>query len=252
MKQIKASLIRLLIAGLIVLIGSSATFAEPTSAPFLSPSEQQVLPQQHHGHPFDPKEFLYWFKQCEQLQGQDALVSCEQALKINPHVAAVWVNHGQKLSNFGQYAKALISFENALLLKPDYSLGLANRCGILSVLGQYAQALDSCEMALLGDQQWGLSGQILAWNNRGDALVKMGRYEEALASFHKSLALDPDDIAAQQYCQVVLDKLHKKAPAQPRFPNFNPTQKDQRIALVGRQHRLEGCLQSTKPISTLF
>jgi tetratricopeptide (TPR) repeat protein len=215
---------------LIVLISSSTTFAESTSALSLSPAGQPALLLQHHEYPFNPKAFLYWFKQCEQLQGQDALVACEQALKINPHVAAAWVNHGQKLSDFGQYAKALISFDNALLLKPDYSLGLANRCGILSVLGQYTEALDSCDMALLGDQQWGFNGQILAWNNRGDALVKMGRYEEALASFQKSLAIDPDDIAAQQYCQVVLEKLHKQDPAQPHFPRFDPTQKEQRIA----------------------
>lgn len=230
MKRTTVSLITLLISGLILLIGSSATMAEP--APVINPSQHQTGPQQHHRSFSDQKELLYWFKQCEHLQGQDALTSCEQALKINPHVAATWINHGQKLFDFGQYSKALISFENALLLKPDYSLGLANRCGILSVLGQYADALDSCDMALLGDQQWGFSGQILAWNNRGDALLRMGRYEEALMSFQKSLAIDPDDVAAQQYRHVVLENLHKQSSTQPHFPDIGPTQPDQRIALV--------------------
>lgn len=230
MKRIAVRLITLCLSGLILLSGPSAVMALP--APDGGPSQDQGgLTQQPS---FNKKEFLYWFKQCEHLQGQDALAACEQALRINPHVAATWINHGQKLFDFGQYAKALISFDNALLLKPDYSLGLANRCGLLSVLGRYAEALDSCDMALLGDQQWGLSGQVLAWNNRGDTLLRMKRYEEALASFQKSLAIDPDDAAAQQYRSVVLRKLHHRNSAQPKFPDFIPSQKEAQIALVTR------------------
>lgn len=226
MKRIALSLIPLLLAGAILLNGSSAAMAYSSADGDLS---------QRQGKPsstFDKAEFLYWFKQCEHLQGQDALGACEQALKINPHVAAAWINHGQKLFDFRQYAKALISFENALLLKPDYSLGLANRCGILTVLGRYPEALDSCDMALIGDQQWGFSGQVLAWNNRGDALIKLERYEEALVSFQKSLAIDPNDVAAQQYRHVVLKKLNRRDHSRPQKPGFIPSQQEQQIALV--------------------
>lgn len=229
MKRVNVVLISFLIMALVFLITPTATLAEPTS-PQLNETWQQQI--QERPSQTSKQAFLYWFKQCERLQGQDALSSCEQAIKINPHVAATWINHGQKLFGFGQYSQALISFDNALLLKPDYSLGLANRCGILSVLGENTKALDACEMALLGDQQWGTSGQVLAWNNRGNALLKMERYEEALASFQKSLAIDPDDAEAQQYRHVVLNKLHKKDSKHPSFPDFAPHQKDQRIAWV--------------------
>ncbi|WP_299413109.1 tetratricopeptide repeat protein [Acaryochloris sp. IP29b_bin.148] len=230
MKRIATSLITLLISGLILLIGSSATMAAPALADSQSPYQSEPT----HQPSFDQKEFIYWFKQCEHMQGQEALAACEQALKINPHTAATWINHGQKLFDFGQYTQALSSFDTALLLKPDYSLGLANRCGILSVLGRYNEALDSCDMAILGDQQWGFSGQVLAWNNRGDTLIKMKRYEEALASFQKSLAIDPNDVAAQQYRHVVLEKLHHRKSTQHQFPDFIPPQKEPRIALVTR------------------
>lgn len=230
MKRIAVSLITLLLSGVLLLLCSSAAMALPTANDGLSRHHDELAQQLT----FDKQEFLYWFKQCEHFQGQNALAACEQALRINPHVAATWINHGQKLFDFGQYKKALISFDNALLLKPDYSLGLANRCGLLSVLGRYPEALDACDMALLGDQQWGLSGQVLAWNNRGDTLIKMERYEEALASFQKSLAIDPSDAAAQQYRHVVLQKLHRRYSAQPKFPDSIPSQQQARIALVTR------------------
>ncbi len=230
MKRIAVSLITLFLSGVLLLLCSSAAMALPSADDGLS-QPQDKLTQ----HPTsDPQEFLHWFKQCEHLQGQNALAACEHAIRINPHVAATWINHGQKLFDFGQYQQALSSFENALLLKPDYSLGLANRCGLLSVLGRYTEALDACDMALLGDQQWGFSGQVLAWNNRGDTLIKMERYEEALASFQKSLAIDPSDAAAQQYRHVVLEKLHHRESAQPKFPDFIPSHQKARIALVTR------------------
>lgn len=235
MKRIFISLMTLFLSGLILLIRASPGFPLPIANGELSQHQDEPAQQGPNlQQSFDTKELLYWFKQCEHLQGQDALGACEQALKINPHVAATWINHGQQLSNFGQYNKALISFENALLLKPDYSLGLANRCGILSVLGRYTEALESCDMALLGDQQWGFNGQVLAWNNRGDTLIKMERYEEALASFQKSLAIDPNDAAAQQYRRDVLKKLHRRNTSQPKIPDFIPDPKEQRIALVTR------------------
>lgn len=229
MKRIALSLIILLLSGLILLNGSSTAMALSSSN---GVSSQRQQGGQTQSSTFDKTEFLYWFKQCEHLQGQHALAACEQALKLNPHVAATWINHGQKLFDFRQYAKALTSFDNALLIKPDYSLGLANRCGILSVLGRYPEALDSCDMALLGDQQWGFSGQVLAWNNRGETLVKLKRYEEALASFQKSLAIDPHDVAAQQYRHVVLKKLNRHDSSPPKVPGFIPSPQEQKIALV--------------------
>lgn len=228
MNRIALSLITLFLAGVILLHGSSAAMALSSADGDFS----QHQDRQTQSSTFDKAEFLYWFKQCEHLQGQTALAACEKALKINPHVAATWINHGQKLFDFRQYAKALISFDNALLIKPDYSLGLANRCGILSVLGRYPEALDSCDMALIGDQQWGFSGQVLAWNNRGDTLVKLERYEEALASFQKSLAIDPNDVAAQQYRHVVLKKLNRRDNSRRKFPGFIPSPQEQQIALV--------------------
>ena len=45
------------------------------------------------------------------------------------------------------------------------------------------------------------------WYNQGDALAKEGRYEEALASFDKALAIQPDYHAAWVFRAVVLTQL---------------------------------------------
>ena len=54
--------------------------------------------------------------------------------------------------------------------------------------GKFEDALGFFEQALLMDQ----SNPEL-WNNKGVALRSMGRYDEALECFNRSLELDPRD-----------------------------------------------------------
>jgi tetratricopeptide (TPR) repeat protein len=146
---------------------------------------------------------------CFRLPGQLGIDGCRCALHENPGNAAVWNNLGQKLFNLGRYSDALIAYDHALLIHPFYSLGLANRCGVLSQLEEYTQALASCDLALAGDGNWGEPGAAIAWDNRGDALFNLQRYQEALDSFERALSTNPSYQNAQRNRAIVLRRLEQ-------------------------------------------
>lgn len=151
-----------------------------------------------------------WSIYCKILSGEDGIEACNIALLLNPEDAVNWNNRGQKLFNMGRYVDALTSYDHALLIDSEYSLVLANRCGVLSKLEKYSQALASCDLALKGNQQWGNIGELLVWNNRGDALFNLGRYEESLEAFDKALMINPYNKSIIQNRAVVVRKLESR------------------------------------------
>jgi tetratricopeptide (TPR) repeat protein len=62
-----------------------------------------------------------------------------------------------------------------------------DRGNVLKSLGRFEEALASYDGALALD-----SGYLPAWNNRGVILKKLNRLEEALSSYDRALALNPD------------------------------------------------------------
>ena len=80
---------------------------------------------------------------------------------------------------------------------------------MLSRLKEYEQALNSCKLALRGDGHWGRQGAALAWNNQGDVLFNLKRYQESLKSFEQAIAINHNCASAQRNRAVVLRQLHK-------------------------------------------
>jgi hypothetical protein len=91
---------------------------------------------------------------------EEAVVSFDRALKIQPWNDAVWTARGFVLDILGRYEEAIDSYDRALRIKPDY-----------------------CE----------------AWYNRGIALKKLERYQEAITSFDQALKIKPDYTIAREY-----------------------------------------------------
>jgi tetratricopeptide (TPR) repeat protein len=129
-----------------------------------------------------------------QLRRYDAaLESYDQALAIDPKDATAWTEQGKVLLIIGQPGEALTSQEWALKIRPDYALALANQCATLNQLSQYEDALAACDQAIQeGDGRWGEEGAAYAWSHRADALTGNGRFQEALASANRAVALNPD------------------------------------------------------------
>ena len=96
------------------------------------------------------------------------------------------VRQGLEANRRGDALLALTSYDRALALQPRSADALFNRGNALLALGRYPEALASYEKALELR-----SDDAEALNNRGNALRALGRHAEAVASYEHALRIVP-------------------------------------------------------------
>ena len=146
-------------------------------------------------------------KNCFFYKGDYGVLACEQLVKSTPNDPEAWNNLGYKYYFVEEYQKALFSYQQALNLNPKYSLAWTNLCGLLSNIESYDLALQACDRALLNNSYWGSDGEALAWDNKGNILFYLGRYQESLDAFNHALAANPNYANANINRSVVLNHL---------------------------------------------
>ena len=100
---------------------------------------------------------------------------------------ASWLVEAFTSHQAGRLADAERLYKQILAAQPDHSDSLYLLSAISYQRGDYAQALGQIELALNIN-----SGNSLLWNQRGLALQRLKRLEEAVASYDRVLALWPD------------------------------------------------------------
>jgi Uma2 family endonuclease/Flp pilus assembly protein TadD len=117
---------------------------------------------------------------------EEAIVSFDKALEIQPDFHEAWYNQGIALNNLGRLNEAITSYDKALKIKPDKHEAWYCRGTVLEELGHHNDALASYDKALEIKLDF-----YQAWNNRGGALGKLGHLKEALTSYDKALEIKP-------------------------------------------------------------
>lgn len=113
---------------------------------------------------------------------EEAVRAFRQACAADPQDAGRRQNLGVALKNAGAYEDALKAFATALELRPGHAGTLANLGSCLIAAERPAEALEVLTAA--GDSADAL-------NNMGVALARLGRHDEAVARYRRSLALRP-------------------------------------------------------------
>ncbi|HEY8612481.1 MAG TPA: tetratricopeptide repeat protein [Roseomonas sp.] len=116
---------------------------------------------------------------------EEALASFDHAITLAPHLADAHASRTAALCDLGRHEEALASADAALALS-DTASAHRNRAATLTLLGRHAEAEAADRAALRTDPA---SGE--AWNGRGNALVELDRFEEALDCFARAEALHP-------------------------------------------------------------
>ena len=116
----------------------------------------------------------------------EAMKALDQAIALDPNLAAAHGNRANILVDAGMLDLALVSFNRALELDPNSMPDLVNRGALLQTLGRHDEALASLDRALALAPR---NPAVL--NNRGVSLAALGRNEEALAAFDAALAANP-------------------------------------------------------------
>ena len=132
-----------------------------------------------------------WFdlglKQASAGNLNEAVISWEKALEIDPNLGEAWHNRGSALGRLGDYKEAVESFEQTLKIDPHNAQAWNERGHALYQLEQWQKAVESWDRAIAI-----VSNNYQFWYNRGCALEELQKYPEALASYEKALEIKPD------------------------------------------------------------
>ncbi|MBD2092135.1 tetratricopeptide repeat protein [Microcoleus sp. FACHB-1515] len=123
---------------------------------------------------------------------EEAIESCNKAIRTNPDDALAWLMRGMALENAEQYEEAAASYNRVVKLQPTDHLAWFKRGGVLEKLERYKEAAIAYNQVvkLQRENCW-------AWHDRGRVLEKLQWYEEALVSYEKALRVQPDFPEAQ-------------------------------------------------------
>jgi tetratricopeptide (TPR) repeat protein len=136
-----------------------------------------------------------------------AATNYEDAIKLNPSDAVLYLSAGQDLAALGRHAEAEQHYSEAARLSPDsiqahflYGMELGRDGKAADAAGQFREAVRI------------MPNMTEARFNLGISLVDAGNYSEALVEFEKVLEQDPTNAKALQYAQALRQKL---SPTQP-------------------------------------
>lgn len=105
---------------------------------------------------------------------EEAVAEFDEAIRINPELAAAYNNRAMACGEMGQYDKALADFSEAIRLESQDALYPNNRGGTYSEMGQFDRALQDFDEAIRLDPQLAA-----AYGNRALAYISLGMDAEA-------------------------------------------------------------------------
>jgi len=133
----------------------------------------------------------------------DAFNLISRALTIDGHSWRVLYNYGRVLVALDRYEEAVLRFGLAAAIEPNQSDVHFCRASALHKLGRLEEALASYDKAIAIRPDPG------ALYNRGNTLQDLRRYEEALTSYDRALAIKPDYVQAHDNRGIVLYQLER-------------------------------------------
>ena len=138
---------------------------------------------------------------------QDMLESCSTATSIEPNAALAWNCRGEALYYLKQYQEALKAFERAIDENPKKATFWLNKARVLADLQSDKKAIVVSDRAIELTKLSSKRERAIAFNLKGQRLLKTKQYRESLAAFEQSLEYSSDYLSAQQGKGIALYEL---------------------------------------------
>ncbi len=123
----------------------------------------------------------------QQEKYQEAIVACNEAIRLKPDLARAYNNRGIAKRRMGQYEDAIADFDEAIRLDSNYARAYNNRGSAKRQLNQYEDAIEDFNEAIRLKPDYAF-----AYNNRGNAKRQLNQYEDAIEDFNEAIRLKPD------------------------------------------------------------
>lgn len=134
---------------------------------------------------------------------QGAASSCEVALDADPNRAGALDFLGAIRRQQGRREEALQLAKRAAAAKPDSSLFLFNLGDCYRALGRLEEAIDAYTRSLR------LAEMPQTFRALGIAYARLGRFDDAICAFQRSIQLQPEAIAAYKHLLACLIKTRR-------------------------------------------
>jgi tetratricopeptide (TPR) repeat protein len=135
-------------------------------------------------------------------QDEEALVTYDEAIEINPGFSDYWCNKSFVLRKLERYEEALESAEEAVSISPKNSSYWHNKSVALFELERYEEALESVEEAVSISPK-----NSSYWHNKSAVLINLERYEEALESVEEAISINPKNSSYWSNKGLVLTRI---------------------------------------------
>lgn len=120
-----------------------------------------------------------------------AMEDYTEAIRIDPHNAALYCNRGYLLGELGKFDKAIADFTEAIKLDPHDSVAYLHRGHAFAEQHHYEKAIADFSETIKINPHDGY-----AYRSRGHALLDNGNPATAVVDFAEAIKLDPHDVAA--------------------------------------------------------
>ena len=119
--------------------------------------------------------------------------SYDHALTLKPDHAEASGNRGNALTDLKRYEAAIASFDRAIASRPDFAEAHFNLGNVLQRAFARHTAADASYARKRSTGEARLRRG--AYCNRGNVLRSLKRFDEAVASYDRAIALDPGTVA---------------------------------------------------------
>lgn len=137
----------------------------------------------------------------------DAQKAFEKSIELDPGSHRSYANLANVVLHKGEYERALQLYDEALSIDPQLLPALYNRACIFGLRGDYNRMLEELDRGVLALRE----DHYMALMSRWEALIKLGRDDEASETLEKALRVNPEYVTIYISCRLSGTELRWKS-----------------------------------------
>jgi len=160
---------------------------------FVKEEYEKALPYWEIAIQVEPVAAYFAIGYCYEKLGAytKAVEAYQQAIRVDPNIAATYSALGKAYGNLGNYIKAIESFKQAIRIDPDYTEAYFRLGKAHFTLGRYKDAIEASKQAIRIDPDYTYAYILL-----GSVYGGLGRCKDAIEVFKQAIRIDPDNVDA--------------------------------------------------------
>jgi tetratricopeptide (TPR) repeat protein len=144
---------------------------------------------------------------------EDAVLAFKKAVEIDPYYSDAWNHMGDSFETLGRNQEAIEAYDHALAVNANDLYALLHKGMSLQKIGDSPRAMDIYEEVIrLADREMRKHPNYAEydaeiWAIKGEALFRLGRFEEAVTAYDAALQINPKHEEALKGRSLAMDAI---------------------------------------------